>query len=93
MVTYLFNDTKFTLLNITRLRTILFEVFYNKGGVCMEIETITTLISTVGFPIFCTIMLFKQNGEISKSVQSNTSVIERLKESIDDLKERLHHDA
>lgn len=56
-------------------------------------ETIVNIISSVGFPIFCTIVLFWQNKNIvdthkeettrlAESINKNTEVLTRLVEKL-----------
>lgn len=52
----------------------------------MSIQDITTLITTVGFPIVACIALFWQNIRMSETIQNNTSAIMELTTII---KERL----
>lgn len=59
----------------------------------MEIEAITQLITTVGFPIACCIVMFKQNNtlqdtlkEISNTLTSMNERISQLEHDGDDLK-------
>lgn len=59
----------------------------------MEIEAITQLITTVGFPIACCIVMFKQNStlqetlkEISNTLTSMNERISQLEHDGDDLK-------
>lgn len=52
----------------------------------MSIQDITTLITTVGFPIAACIALFWQNVRMSETIQNNTSAILELTTII---KERL----
>lgn len=52
----------------------------------MNIQDITTLITTVGFPIAACIALFWQNMRMSETIQNNTSAILELTTII---KERL----
>lgn len=44
----------------------------------MNIQDITTLITTVGFPIAACIALFWQNIKMSEMIQNNTSAILEL---------------
>ena len=41
-------------------------------------EEITTLITNVGFPIACCIVLFWQNSKLRESLDKNTQAIEDL---------------
>lgn len=52
----------------------------------MNIQDITTLITTVGFPIAACIALFWQNIKMSETIQNNTEAILELTTII---KERL----
>lgn len=52
----------------------------------MNIQDITSLITTVGFPIAACIALFWQNIRMSETIQNNTSAILELTTII---KERL----
>lgn len=49
----------------------------------MDIQTLTTLISTVGFPIVCVIFMWKYISttmkEVSKAIDNNTLAITELK--------------
>ena len=46
-------------------------------------EDITTLITNVGFPIACCIVLFWQNTKLRDSLDSNTRAIQKLARYID----------
>lgn len=52
----------------------------------MDINTITSLISSVGFPIVACVFMYKQNtttlAEIRKTIENNTNSINELKEEI-----------
>lgn len=61
-------------------------LFYRKGGGGMNIQDITTLITTVGFPIAACIALFWQNLKMSEMISNNTNAILELTTII---KERL----
>jgi hypothetical protein len=58
----------------------------------MEMEAITTLVTTVGFPIAMCLMMMKQNdayrNEITDLVKNNTEAITKLCEKIDSLLNR-----
>ena len=47
------------------------------------INIITTLISNVGFPIACCVVLFWQNNKLRDSLDKNTNAIEELAKYID----------
>ncbi len=48
----------------------------------MDVQTITQLISTVGFPIACCIYLFYSNEKLRNTIEENTKAIESLKSLI-----------
>lgn len=45
----------------------------------MDVEVIASLVGSLGFPIFCCIMLFKQNEELRKSIDALKDVLMELK--------------
>ena len=47
------------------------------------VNIITTLISNVGFPIACCVVLFWQNNKLRDSLDKNTNAIEELAKYID----------
>lgn len=57
-----------------------------KGACYMDIQAITTFITTVGFPIAACVALFWQNNKMSETVSRNTEAILELTTII---KERL----
>ena len=59
---------------------------YRKGGNGVNVQDITTLITTVGFPIAACIALFWQNLKMSEMITNNTTAILELTTII---KERL----
>ena len=48
----------------------------------MDFETIVATISTVGFPIVCCIVLFRQNGALRDTLEENTKAIISLTDYI-----------
>lgn len=61
----------------------------------MEINTFTNLITGVGFPIACCILLFLQNNNMQKTLtdvtlamQSIVDRLERIENSVERFKER-----
>lgn len=44
----------------------------------MDINTLVTAISSVGFPIFACIVMFKQVEELRRTIESNTKVMVRI---------------
>lgn len=59
---------------------------YRKGEDYMDIQAITTFITTVGFPIAACVALFWQNNKMSETISRNTEAILELTTII---KERL----
>lgn len=55
-----------------------------KGGLIMSIQDITTLISTVGFPIVACVALYMQNVKMTETIQHNTTAIMELTTIIKD---------
>lgn len=55
----------------------------------MDMEAISTLVTSVGFPIAMCLMMMKQNdayrSELTSLVKNNTEVITKLCEKIDSL--------
>lgn len=50
----------------------------------MEIvETITNLITNVGFPIACCIVLFRQNTKFTETISANTDALNKLADKIE----------
>lgn len=48
----------------------------------MDINSITTLISNMGFPIACCVYLFYSNDKLRSTLEENTKAIVALKEYI-----------
>ena len=55
-------------------------------------ETITQLISGVGFPIACCCVLFKQNGELQNTLTEISNTLQTLSERIRNLEENKKED-
>lgn len=49
----------------------------------MDIQTVSALIGSLGFPIFCCVMLFKQNNELRTSIDGLKDIITKLYERMD----------
>lgn len=47
----------------------------------MSIQDITTIISGVGFPIVCSLLMFWQNNELNKAHREETSELRKTIES------------
>lgn len=55
-----------------------------RGDIFMEIiETITNLITNVGFPIACCIVLFRQNNKFTETISANTDALNKLADKIE----------
>lgn len=48
-------------------------------------QEIVNVISTVGFPIVCCLIMFNQNSKITEALNNNTKVIAELKTKLDTL--------
>lgn len=48
-------------------------------------ETIVDIISNVGFPIAAFLLMWYQNTQMTKSLESNTQAITKLSNKIDEL--------
>lgn len=49
------------------------------GGYCMDVQTFTQLISTIGFPIAACIYLAISNDKLRGIIEENTKAIAELK--------------
>lgn len=52
------------------------------------VETLTNLISNIGFPIAMCILLFNQNNKLTELINENTKATNKLAEKIDNLTEK-----
>lgn len=59
----------------------------------MDISSIISAISTVGFPIVCVIIMFKvyreDLGKLQESINNNTLVIQKLLDKLDGLEKEV----
>lgn len=55
----------------------------------MEIENIVSIISSVGFPIFACIIMFKQNNELQKTLNDISITMALLTERIKDVETKI----
>lgn len=53
----------------------------------MDVNTITQLISGVGFPIACCCVLFKQNSELQHTLTEISNTLQTLSERIRNLED------
>ena len=54
----------------------------------MDVNTITQFVSGVGFPIVCCAVLFKQNGELQKTLTEISNTLQTLSERIRNLESK-----
>ena len=55
----------------------------------MDISSVTTLISTVGFPIACCCVMFYQNGKLQETLASLTVTLEKMAERLSDIEQKV----
>lgn len=53
----------------------------------MDITSITQLITTVGFPIACCVVMFYQNGKLQETLTSMTASLELMNERLSKIEE------
>ena len=58
----------------------------------MNIDSIVSIISSVGFPIFACIVMFKQNEELQKTLSDISNTMTLLTERIKDVENKLNID-
>ena len=51
------------------------------------IEVFTNLITNVGFPIACCIVLFRQNSKFTETISANTDALNKLADKIERMDE------
>lgn len=56
----------------------------------MNIDSIVSIISSVGFPIFACIVMFKQNEELQKTLSDISNTMTLLTERIKDVESKLN---
>lgn len=56
----------------------------------MNIDSIVSIISSVGFPIFACIVMFKQNEELQKTLSDISNTMTLLTERIKDVENELN---
>ena len=52
----------------------------------MDINTITTIVSSVGFPIFACCVMFTQNQNLQKTLSEISLTMQKMADDLDDLK-------
>lgn len=55
----------------------------------MEIESIVSIISSVGFPIFACIIMFKQNSDLQKTLNDISVTMALLTERLKDVENKI----
>lgn len=55
----------------------------------MEVENIVSIISSVGFPIFACVIMFKQNNELQKTLNDISVTMALLTERIKDVENKM----
>lgn len=58
----------------------------------MNIDSIVSIISSVGFPIFACIVMFRQNEELQKTLSDISNTMTLLTERIKDVENKLNID-
>ena len=56
----------------------------------MDLTAIVEIISQVGFPIACCIVLFKQNAELNKTLNDISATLQLLSERVKDVESKLN---
>lgn len=51
---------------------------------------VTTLISTVGFPIACCCVMFYQNSQLQKTLSELTVTLEKMNERIGNIEDKVN---
>ena len=63
---------------------LLIDILQLRGDFIMEVvEMITNLITNVGFPIACCIVLFRQNNKFTETISANTDALNKLADKIE----------
>lgn len=55
----------------------------------MDINVITTLVGSLGFPIVACCVMFKQNSELQKTLTDLTSTLSTMNTRLDDIEQKL----
>lgn len=55
----------------------------------MELGTIVELIGTFGFPIACVVVLFKQNADFQKTLQSLSETLKEMAIRLEDISRKV----
>lgn len=55
----------------------------------MDMNVITTLVGSLGFPIVACCVMFKQNSELQKTLTDLTSTLSTMNTRLDDIEQKL----
>lgn len=55
----------------------------------MDINSISTIITNVGFPILCCYVLYKQNSELTQTITKLTTTLQIINERIGVIEDKL----
>lgn len=56
----------------------------------MDMTAVTTLISTVGFPIACCCVMFYQNSQLQKTLSELAVTLEKMNERIGNIEDKVN---
>ena len=56
----------------------------------MDMTAVTTLISTVGFPITCCCVMFYQNSQLQKTLSELTVTLEKMNGRIGNIEDKVN---
>ena len=56
----------------------------------MDMTAVTTLISTVGFPIACCCVMFYQNSQLQKTLSELAVTLEKMNERIGHIEDKVN---
>lgn len=55
----------------------------------MEVNELTELITTVGFPIVCCIVMFRQNGKLQETLAEISLTMQKMADKIAELEDKI----
>lgn len=58
----------------------------------MDISVIVELIGSLGFPIACVVVLFRQNSEFQKTLQALSETLKEMSIRLEDISRKVHAD-
>ncbi len=65
-----------------------FDTKNRKGEMVMDVAAITEMITTVGFPIACCIVMFRQNAKLQETLAEISLTMQRLTDKVTELEQR-----